>query len=889
MSRHFFEFFRCPQDAVRFDMAGGLSSVPGYFRLGEELRRNGKTAAIPAAKHAADDFVDTLPEVCVKGDEIRLQFEPDQMADYLRYERYAEGGGKGTSRLGAHPLIRELYYLCRPLLRVPIRSILQRIHLQSQRKNPFPKWPVDRTVDRLFENMMIAAIRANGSRPIPFIWFWPEGKQAAFILTHDVEDENGKAFCPSLMDIDDEYGFKASFQIVPEGRYPVEPDFLQSFRDRSFEICVHDLNHDGNLYRNLLWYGDYQFSYDMSVPNVAHLDPQGGGCCTVMPYFIGDILEIPLTATQDYSLFHILRQYSIELWKQQIKIIVDGHGLLSFIIHPDYVIETKLQSVYRELLAHLRHQCKERNIWAALPRQIDSWWRQRNAMKLVPNGDGWAIAGEGIERAQIAYASVQNGTLVYSFDPPANMLQPNQKQAIHKESSRINGSPEMVASSGLNDASHLKFLTKPERVTLVLDPVESAVNSTATLEEKVPEVGRGHVSARRPLRIAMIAYSFYEMDNRILRYASALAKRGDHIDVFALRRKGQPEEEVMEGVHVNRLQARTLNEKNQLSFLWRICQFLLRALMQVAKHESRAHYDLLHVHSVPDFLVFSGLFPKFRGTPVILDIHDILPELYASKFASGDKSGMFRFLVGVEQASTRFADHVIIANHIWRDRLISRGLSPDKCTVVMNYPDRSIFTRRAHSQPTHGKFLMLYPGSLNWHQGLDVAIRAFAKISKKAPHAEFHIYGEGPATKQLMELIKELGVESQISMHAGCPLQEIPRIMESADLGIVPKRKDNFGNEAFSTKLLEFMAMSVPVIVSDTMIDKYYFNDSIVKFFRSGDDNDLARCMLEMIENSEARKLQIEIANRFVETFDWSVRQHEYLELVDRLTRNTPA
>jgi glycosyltransferase involved in cell wall biosynthesis len=387
----------------------------------------------------------------------------------------------------------------------------------------------------------------------------------------------------------------------------------------------------------------------------------------------------------------------------------------------------------------------------------------------------------------------------------------------------------------------------------------------------------------------MIAYSFYEMDNRILRYASALAKRGDHIDVFALRREGQPAEEVMEGVHVNRLQARTLNEKNQLSFLWRICQFLLRVLIQVAKHESRAHYDLLHVHSVPDFLVFSALFPKLRGTPVILDIHDILPELYASKFAAGDKSGMFQFLVGVEQASTRFADHVIIANHVWRDRLISRGLSADKCTVVMNYPDRSIFTRSAHSQPTNGKFLMLYPGSLNWHQGLDVAIRAFAKISKKAPHAEFRIYGDGPATRQLIELIRELGVENQISMHAGCPLQEIPRIMESADLGIVPKRKDNFGNEAFSTKILEFMTMSVPVIVSDTMIDKFYFNNSIVKFFRSGDDNDLARCMLEMIENSEARKLQIENANRFVETFDWSLRKHEYLELVDRLTRkNAP-
>src|SRR6266480_6032268 len=198
MSRHFFEFFRCPQDAVRFDMAGDLSSAPGYFRLSEELRRNGKAAANPLATYAADDLVDTLPVECVNGDEIRLPFDPDKMADYLRYECYTEGGGKGTSRLGAHPLIRDIYYLCRPLLRVSIRSILQRIHLRRQLKNPFPKWPVDRTVERLFEKLMELALKANGNVAIPFIWFWPDSAKAAFILTHDVETAAGVTFCSRL-------------------------------------------------------------------------------------------------------------------------------------------------------------------------------------------------------------------------------------------------------------------------------------------------------------------------------------------------------------------------------------------------------------------------------------------------------------------------------------------------------------------------------------------------------------------------------------------------------------------------------------------------------------------------------------------------------------------
>jgi glycosyltransferase involved in cell wall biosynthesis len=268
---------------------------------------------------------------------------------------------------------------------------------------------------------------------------------------------------------------------------------------------------------------------------------------------------------------------------------------------------------------------------------------------------------------------------------------------------------------------------------------------------------------------------------------------------------------------------------------------------------------------------------------VILDIHDILPEFYVSKFASGQKSGLFRFLVGIERASCRFASHVIIANDIWRDRLLSRSLAPDKCTVVLNSPDRSIFTRTSNGHQSNGKFLMLYPGSLNQHQGLDVAIRAFARISDQAPEAEFHIYGDGPSKPELLSLVKELGVEQQIKMPSARPLHEIAEIMETASLGIVPKRSDNFGNEAFSTKILEFMAMGVPVVVADTMIDKFYFNDSLVTFFKSGNVDDLAGRMLEMIKNPVARQRQIENASRFVDTVDWSSKQHEYLELIDRL------
>jgi glycosyltransferase involved in cell wall biosynthesis len=693
---------------------------------------------------------------------------------------------------------------------------------------------------------------------------------------------------------------------VPEKRYSVEPEFLQQFRDRNFEICVHDLNHDGNLYkerseferrarlinkyckefgsqgfrsgvlyRNLRWYGDYEFSFDMSVPNVAHLDPQGGGCCTVMPYFIGDIVELPVTLTQDYSLFHILHQYSIDLWTQQIKTIVDGHGLISVIVHPDYVTGPEEQKVYRDLLDYLRKQCAVRNIWPALPSEVNSWWRKRNEMKLVPVPDGWQITGDGSAAARIAYAGLSGDAVVYSFNPPVvaptNIPVLANRESAHQEASPI-------------PANHLSFketILEPPSSKLP-HPSEIQTDTTGELRNRSHSGG-----IRRPLRIAMVSYSFYETDNRVLRYASTLAKRGDHVDVFALRRDGKPSEEVMDGVHVHRLQARILNEKSRFSYVWRICQFLARATLRVSKLDLEKRYDLLHIHSVPDFMVFSALLPKLRGTPVILDIHDILPEFYASKFASGKQSGLFRFLIGVERLSSRFASHVIIANDIWRERLLSRSLTSDKCTVVLNSPDRSIFTRSGNGHPPNGKFLMLYPGSLNWHQGLDIAIRAFAQISKKAPQAEFHIYGDGPSKPELLELVRELGVEHQIKMPSARPLQDIAQIMETASLGVVPKRSDNFGNEAFSTKILEFMAMGVPVIVSDTMIDKFYFDNSTVSFFRSGDADDLARCMLEMIENPQERQRQIETASRFVDTIDWNAKQHQYLDLVDRLAEPT--
>ena len=380
----------------------------------------------------------------------------------------------------------------------------------------------------------------------------------------------------------------------------------------------------------------------------------------------------------------------------------------------------------------------------------------------------------------------------------------------------------------------------------------------------------------------MMAYTFYEFDTRVMLYAEALAKRGDSVDIIALRRPDQCNFEVVRDVNVYRIQERIRNEKGKLNFIFRILKFFVLSMVFITRKHLKERYDVIHVHSVPDFQVFSALIPKLMGAKIILDIHDIVPEFYASKFNTAHDSLLFKTLVLIEKASIAFSNHVIIANHIWKDRLISRSVKKEKCTVILNYPDPTFFYPRPHVN-SNSKLTMIYPGTLNWHQGLDIAIKAFSKIKDEASHVEFHIYGEGDEKSYLEELVQLLDLENQVFLKGHLPVDQIAEIIASADIGIVPKRAVTFGNEAFSTKIYEFMAVGIPTIVSRTMIDEYYFNDDLVCFFNSDDKEDLGKSMLRLINNPDIRKKLSSNASEYIKSNNWSAKSNIYLNLVDSL------
>jgi hypothetical protein len=448
--RNFFSAFldhtKCPPSSTERINCSPGNGLEGFFRLGE-MRLYGRANGSSTSSGPDGNLPPIDSPVQDGNGSLSLPFDPNEIIDNLRWERYAGAANTQITYISNNKsLSRRLYYAIRPLLPVKVRRHLQRIALQDWSKITFPAWPVDTTVEDFIEWLWIRVFQVTGAKQIPFIWYWPESFHSCAIMTHDVETGVGQDFCPTMLKIEQEYGIKSAFELVPEVRYEISEKVLEAIRSAGSEVCVHGLNHDGRLfsseelfrtrakainqyaekwgargfrspvmYRNLSWYDAFHFSYDMSVPNVAHLDPQRGGCCTVFPYFVGDILELPLTATQDYPLFNIIRSNPMEMWSKQMDLIVAKHGLVSFIIHPDYIVEPEKQALYRELLKMLRKYNSEKNVWLALPREVDAWWRERAAMSLECKDGNWSVQGKGSERARVAYATLENGKIKYAL------------------------------------------------------------------------------------------------------------------------------------------------------------------------------------------------------------------------------------------------------------------------------------------------------------------------------------------------------------------------------------------------------------------------------------------------------------------------------------------
>lgn len=347
--------------------------------------------------------------------------------DHLLHERY-RGPTNRSRKL-------DTYYALKPFIPRRMQLALRRAYAPRQAKAQFPAWPVESSLVEHRDAHLLGRLRASGTERLPFVNWWPGRKRFASVLTHDVEGPSGVANVMRVIELERRYGFVSCWNFVAEW-YPIPDGLFAEVRAAGCEIGLHGILHDGKLFsdratfeanlpkiraymqawdvvgfrspatgRNAQWMHELPVEYDSSFPDSDPFEPQPGGCCSIMPFRFGDVVELPITLTQDHTVWEILRSPGIELWRRKSEWLMANHGLINLIVHPDYVVEQRRLDRYEAFLAYL---AEHDDGWHALPRDVARWWRQREGLRIGPDG---AVAGRTDYTASVAHARARGERL----------------------------------------------------------------------------------------------------------------------------------------------------------------------------------------------------------------------------------------------------------------------------------------------------------------------------------------------------------------------------------------------------------------------------------------------------------------------------------------------
>lgn len=384
-----------------------------------------------------------------------------------------------------------------------------------------------------------------------------------------------------------------------------------------------------------------------------------------------------------------------------------------------------------------------------------------------------------------------------------------------------------------------------------------------------------------------VVQSVYDFDPRVRRKAEALVGAGYSVDVLALRPSNGEKSYSLNGVRVRTLSLGK-NRGSLTRYVFEYAIFFLWALVRTSIQMLRMRYAVIDVNSLPDFLIFAPVLARWMGAKLILDLHEITPEFYMSKYGVAENSRTVRVLKYLERISVNFADRVITINHPIENLLVDRGLPRSKSSVVMNAVDEARFAvdlspRAASGASDAGKFVMMYHGTLTSIYGLDIAVEAFALAHEEMLGAELWILGSGPEKAALTALIEKLGLLSKVRLIGQVAATEIPSWLLQCTAGILPIRRDVFLDFAFPNKLPEFIIAGKPVIVSRLKAIRHYFSEDALAYFEPNDPVDLAKQMIRVYSD---RTLRAKCAYRAKEEYTpirWDVMKQQYLALVKDL------
>jgi glycosyltransferase involved in cell wall biosynthesis len=396
-----------------------------------------------------------------------------------------------------------------------------------------------------------------------------------------------------------------------------------------------------------------------------------------------------------------------------------------------------------------------------------------------------------------------------------------------------------------------------------------------------------------PRRIAMLTHSYYEEDPRVRREAETLADAGHQIEVFALRRPTDPQRETIGGVDVRRLGVQRHQGAGLGVYLREYLSFFVRAGIALTRAHARRRFSLVQVHSLPDFLVFATLPLRLTGVPVILDLHEAMPEFFGSRFG-GRSRGLGRWLLGVqERLACRFASAVVTVNEALGDRLLGIGVAPAKLTIVPNAPSLTRFAADAYpSRPfmADGSLRLVYAGALSPIYELDVVLDALARLREAdgGLDVRLELYGRDFEEVPLRDQAGRLGIDDRVTFHGRIPLDAVPAAIAAADIGLASTRRSPFTDYSLSTKAYEYAAMGKPVVATRLPMVVRTFGVDVVTY-EPGDAADLTRAIRHIVDDAAEREARVARALERVQGLSWDVESARYLALVDRLTADRPA
>jgi glycosyltransferase involved in cell wall biosynthesis len=381
--------------------------------------------------------------------------------------------------------------------------------------------------------------------------------------------------------------------------------------------------------------------------------------------------------------------------------------------------------------------------------------------------------------------------------------------------------------------------------------------------------------------VIMVAYSNYLTDARIRREAETLASTREYeVTVLALRNGAQRRSYTNGGVAVRELKIAKYQGKSLFRYMLSYLRFTVEAFRLCNKLFSEKEIWAIHIHNIPNFLVFAALFPRLLGRKLILDVHDSVPETFAAKF--GGRGLLFRLLCLEESLSCRLANRIICVNHPQKETLVNRGIDSRKIAISMNVPDPRIFKAQGKGGKVEREgdgFKMVYHGTLAKRLGLDLAIRAVAKLAPEIPGLEFHVLGSGDDKQEFQELAKSLKVDQIVHFPGMIPLEKLGDILKGMDLGIIANRKNIATDLMLPVKMMEYIVLGIPVAASRLRAIEYYFDDEMVGYFEPESVDSLAERVLALYRDPARRRNQTEKARAFLDRYGWEKHQFDLLNL----------